>query len=586
MKKIFIILIIICSALIISYSLYISADPLINWPVNLPKSLSATLGEIRGFSLHQGIDIRTNGRTGYPVFAAGAGKISRLISKENGYGNAIFMGHGSNIETVYGHLDSFEEGKYHLNNMARIFKVLYNKNYTDFRFINSNLYYKKDENIAFTGESGAGFPHLHFEIRKNDKCVNPLDYIHIKDTDPPVMDSLYICSEKDNTTISEKKIRVKKRWGSYITDSNLIETEGEKIFFKISCFDKVGAYNHVAIYRISVYFNKEKIYELAFDGLKNSELQYGSLTYDISKSTIKDGVFYVYTLCRKEANNYTGISSSGDGYLKFSEKEKDIKHITILVSDFAGNEENLQFKILQKKSDLPPDKNFTLINKKKNNSIWDKDKNINIYIPEDATCSDVLAGLEDAVSSEITDALCRDFAVLKPDLFSAFSVFPHDVIYKKPITVTVKKPSGIKDEDARHVQIFQFFEGRKPVALKTKYSSGKFKAETYTNGFFALILDKTPPKISLPPTFELCEDREFYRKLRLNTRDNISRINKDSIICIIDGEIYPSTFDDDRKWIEVKLPRNAVSRGVHHIFAKARDEADNEAVFRGLLTFK
>ena len=164
---------------------------------------------------------------------------------------------------------------------------------------------------------------------------------------------------------------------------------------------------------------------------------------------------------------------------------------------------------------------------------------------------------------------------------------PDDSVYKKPVKISFKKPSGVSDNNALHVQIFQFFEGRKPRPLKTNYTTYKseFSAETYTNGFFALIIDKTPPKIFLPPTFEFCEDREIFRKLRLYTSDNISKINKESITCIIDGEIYPSVYDDDRKWIEVSLPKQVISKGIHHIFAKASDTANNEAVFRGLLAF-
>ncbi len=561
---------------------------MINWPVNLPKSLSATLGEIRGFSLHQGIDIKTNARPGYPVFTGGTGNVSRIISKDDGYGNAIFIDHGNGIESVYGHLDSFEEGKFRLNTLSKTLKVLYNNDYFDFKLAHRTLHFNRDEKIAFSGESGSGPPHLHFEIRKNNEFLNPLDYIHIKDTEPPVMESVFICIEKDNATIYERNVKVKKKWGSYTTVNNPIEIEGEKIFFKISCYDRVGAYNHVAVYRIIVYENKEKIFEIAFDNLKNNDYQYGPFVYDISKSTINGVVSYVYVLCRKVGNNFTGISSLRDGYINLSTKEKDQKDISILISDFAGNEETLQFKLIRKNFDSFPGNEYLSIDKKKSSTFLNKEKNIQVFIPENAVHADSLIKIEDNINSEIIDALYESYAISKPDLLKVFSVLPHDMIYKKPIKISMKKPAEISEDDAKHIQIFQFFKGRKPGALKTNYFENKseFTAQSYTNGFFALIIDKTPPKIFLPPTFELCEDREIYRKIRLYTSDNLSKINKESILCIIDGETYPSIFDEDRKWIEVSLPRQALTKGIHHIFAKARDAADNEAVFRGLLTFE
>ncbi len=570
------------------FSIFISAEQLINWPLNLPKSLTATLGEIRGFSLHQGIDIKTNGRPGYPVFAGGAGNVSRMISKKDGYGNALFIDHGNGIESAYGHLDSFEEGKFRLNSLARTLKILYNSDYLDIKLAGGGLHFKKDEKIAFAGETGSGIPHLHYEIRKNNEYLNPLDYIHIKDTKPPVIESVLVCIEKDNATVYERNIKVKKKWGTYAAYGDPVGIDGERIYFKISCYDQAGAYNHVAVYRIKLYNNKKKIFEIAFDKLSNNDLHYGPFVYDISKSTINGTVSYVYILCRKEGNDFSGISSFRDGYIDFGGQEQNQKEITISVSDFAGNEETLRFKMVRRNTDSDADNGFLKINRKKSAAFNGGEKDIQIFIPENAVYADTLIKIDEIINPKITAALSDSYGISAPDLLKTVSVLPNDAVYRKPIKISIIKPEGIPDDDISHIQIFQFFEGRKPRPLKTNYNASRseFSADCYTNGFFALIIDKTPPKIFLPPTFELCEDREIYRKIRLYTSDNISKINKDSILCIIDGETYPSIFDQDRKWIEVSLPKEVMARGMHHIFAKASDTAGNEAVFRGLLTFE
>jgi hypothetical protein len=586
MKKLIITLFTLIVSSGISYTLFLSADTSINWPVNLPRNLSATLGEIRGMSLHQGIDIKTNGRPGYPVFAAGSGNISRIISKENGYGNALFIDHGNGMESAYGHLDSFDEGKHHLDSIVRTLKILYNESNLDFRLFNSKIFFNKDEKIAGAGESGSGLPHLHFEIRDNNIFLNPLDFIHIKDTIPPVIEKIFLCTEQDNSTISETEIQVKRSRGIYTAGKGQVSVSGEKIFFKISCYDSVGAYNHVSVYRIKLQENNKKIFEFAFDNLTNDDISNGAFVYDISKSTIKNGVTYSYFLCKKEGNTFSGIKTQTDGYIYL--KEKDKKDINISVSDFAGNEETCVLKIIREENNSVNMQDYIKAARNKKTSITDNKKNAKITIQEDSVFADTLLKIESTINPQVIDELCKAYPVEKKDIINIISVLPHDSVYKKPVTVYIKRPSGIPEEDAKHIQIFHFFENKKPTALKTTYMAAEqaFQAESYLNGYFALIMDKIPPKIFLPPTFELCEDREFLRKIRLNTSDNISKINKDTIQCIVDGEIFPSIFDEDRKWIEIALPRNVISSGMHHVFVKACDGANNEAVFRGLLIFK
>ncbi len=536
--------------------------------------------------LHQGIDIRTNNRAGYPVFAAGSGNVSRIISKESGYGNAVFIDHGNGIESVYGHLDSFEEGKHHLDTLVRTLKVLYNENNLNFRLKYGKLFYNKDEQIANTGESGSGLPHFHFEIRGNNEFLNPLDYIHIKDTIPPVIEKIFICTEQDNATVSENEIIIKKDKGHYTAVKSPIAAEGEKIFFKISCYDNVGAYNRVSIYRVKLYVNNENIFESAFDNITNDDLRNGAFVYDISRSTIKGEVSYVYFLCRKEGNTFSGIKTPGNGYIDL--KEKDIRDISISVSDFAGNEETCLFKIFRNNNNSVNTQDYISAVPKKSTALSDKENNTNIIIQKDSVYTDTLIKIESAIDPQIIDELCKTYTIARTDLLNIISILPHDSVYKRHFRIFMKKPPQISDDDARHIQIFHFFKNKKPNVMKTTYLSSErtFQADCDTNGYFALIMDRTPPEIFLPPTFEFCEDRDYYRKIRLYTSDNISIINRESIQCIIDGEIYPINFDEDRKWIEVALPKNVISNGMHHILTKACDSANNEAVFRGLLIFK
>lgn len=100
-------------------------------------------------SEHFGIDIDSPMDT--KVKAAAKGIVLRAESN-NYYGKYIMIDHGNGIVSLYGHL----------NKMS----------------VSTGEVIKKGDIIALSGNSGRTTgPHLHFEIRKENIPVNPLDYL-------------------------------------------------------------------------------------------------------------------------------------------------------------------------------------------------------------------------------------------------------------------------------------------------------------------------------------------------------------------------------------------------------------------------
>jgi murein DD-endopeptidase MepM/ murein hydrolase activator NlpD len=97
------------------------------YPIDIPIGLSGNFGDIRDNSFHFGIDIRTNEKEGYPVFAVADGYISRIKIEPGGYGNAIYVNHSNGITSVYAHLKSLGkiQDKYAKNEQykKRTFKI-------------------------------------------------------------------------------------------------------------------------------------------------------------------------------------------------------------------------------------------------------------------------------------------------------------------------------------------------------------------------------------------------------------------------------------------------------------------------------
>ena len=59
-------------------------------PLDITLILSGNFGEFRGSHFHTGIDIKTQGKEGFPVLAAADGKVERIKVSPWGYGNTLY----------------------------------------------------------------------------------------------------------------------------------------------------------------------------------------------------------------------------------------------------------------------------------------------------------------------------------------------------------------------------------------------------------------------------------------------------------------------------------------------------------------
>ena len=100
--------------------------------------------------VHQGLDIASP--YGTPIKAAADGKVT-FTGVSGGYGNLVIIEHGNGVKTYYGHCSSISA------------------------YVGQQV--KAGDIIAKVGSTGNSTGnHLHFEIRLNDKQVNPEGYIY------------------------------------------------------------------------------------------------------------------------------------------------------------------------------------------------------------------------------------------------------------------------------------------------------------------------------------------------------------------------------------------------------------------------
>lgn len=155
-------------------------------PIGIPILLAGSFQELRSGHFHSGLDIKTNGKQGYRVYAAADGQIVRVKVSPSGFGNALYVRHPNGFTTAYAHLRNFSS---EVTDYVRREQYARKSFAVDLFPPPGRFPVKKGDVIALSGNTGSsGGPHLHFEIRDTatEWPINPLLFgLEIADTQPP-----------------------------------------------------------------------------------------------------------------------------------------------------------------------------------------------------------------------------------------------------------------------------------------------------------------------------------------------------------------------------------------------------------------
>jgi len=100
-------------------------------------------------AFHQGLDIST--RRDEPVLATAAGVVVKS-GPSGDYGKSVEIAHRAGYTTIYGHLDTV--------------------------LVKDGQQVRRGDRVGLAGSTGRSTgTHLHYEVRRGDQAVNPLEYI-------------------------------------------------------------------------------------------------------------------------------------------------------------------------------------------------------------------------------------------------------------------------------------------------------------------------------------------------------------------------------------------------------------------------
>jgi len=146
------------------------AAPLPGTPLARPLVFNGGFGDHRIGHFHAGFDLGTGRRVGRPVLAPASGWVERVRSSGVGYGRSVYLRTLDGLTLQFGHLDAIAEpvAAYvrHAQDSTGQYEV-------DLWPAPKQFPVRVGQVIAWSGESGAGGPHLHFEIRREDVAYHP-----------------------------------------------------------------------------------------------------------------------------------------------------------------------------------------------------------------------------------------------------------------------------------------------------------------------------------------------------------------------------------------------------------------------------
>ncbi len=123
---------------------------------------------------HAGVDF--SAPRGTPIYATGDGVIVEVKTTFGGYGKYVEVDHGFGYLTRYAHMSAFE--------------------------VRKGQKVKRGEKIGYVGSSGQSTsPHLHYEILKDGKFVNPVNYF-FQDLTPEEYEKLLELASIENQSLS------------------------------------------------------------------------------------------------------------------------------------------------------------------------------------------------------------------------------------------------------------------------------------------------------------------------------------------------------------------------------------------------
>ncbi|MBP6977998.1 MAG: M23 family metallopeptidase [Bacteroidales bacterium] len=544
-------------------------------PVDFRMLLSATFGEFRADHFHSGIDIRTGGVEGKPIYAIADGYVSRIKITSSGYGKAIYVSHPNGFVSVYGHLSSLETA---MNQY--IFEKQYEQHayQIDVSPDRSRFPVTRGQVIAYSGNSGYSFgPHLHFEIRseKTQQPVNPLLFgLPVKDIVRPVLTSLKVYSMDTYSTVNGKNdnmvIALEQAGQGYrLAGPDTLKLKGN-ISFGLSSYDLLSDVDRKnGIYSAELFMDGEEVFNYSTTTFSFDETRYINSLYDYREYKTT-GQRYLRTAVDPN-NKFKGYEVvKNDGIIYFDDDK--IHELMFFVKDVNGNASQLLFYVQgQKMTSIQPYQPFP----EKFDSF-----HFMYYLPNTYETNDFKVEIP---SGALYTNLVLEYSAtgpLKNTLAKVHRVHNRFTPLHKSMILRIRpleKAKGLEDK----LYMVSLNDDGTMDAIPSYFEDGFVVGRSAQFGNFSLLADTVKPTVKLVNFYDK-KSLAGMKELRIEIKDNQSGI--ESYTPTLNGEWILMEYDEKNDLLIYRFDRYLL-KGTNVLRIEVSDRKNNTRVVEARVTY-
>lgn len=530
-------------------------------PLDIPLILAGTFGELRSNHFHSGIDIKTQQRTGLPIYAIGDGVVSRIKVSLWGFGKALYIAHPNGYTSVYAHLQQFSP-----EIEAYIKKLQYEKQSYEVEVFPDygQIPVSKGNVIAYSGNTGGSSgPHLHFEIRNSitEKPTNPLLYgFEVWDATNPVINKVYAYPLNENGQVNglAQKVQLnfsKQPDGTYRTEE--IEASGT-LGFGLNIFDRQDlAANRNGVYAVKQLVDGKVYTAYDFESFSFSETRYINTFIDYAHlAKYRERL----QLSFRDKGNKLGIYKTlyNDG--KIAVRDGISYNVVFEISDLAGNTTILQIPVRGKYRQpvaakaTPESPHYILADKPNNFDLG----GAKVYFP--------------------ANTFYRDFRIHLEEGRDTVTIHEPTVPAHRNFTITFNA-ERYPDKDRGKMFIARLDKKGRANYVRTYKRGNLFTTRTRNLGTYTLAMDTVPPKIR-PKNFK---DRQWlnnYKYLSLQISDDFSGVN--SYKATLNGEWILMEYEPKRRTITYNFDDKILNLKQCRLQVVVTDNAGNKTTYRSI----
>lgn len=317
------------------------------WPTNASTVITSSFADYRRTHLHEGVDISTNNQNGYPVYASRKGYVSRIFISRRGYGKMLYVRHPDGFVTMYAHLQRFNEV---IDAYARKLQKE-SKRYSLEVDIDPGMFpVEKGKLIAYTGETGTGGSHLHFEVR--DSALNPINPFLLPQVSAAISDQIPPRFDMVAFTPLANGSKVQGRTRTWVVDARSEDADQFVLADPIKVSGLIGVSVKVTdqadilkyktgAYRFEMFIDGILVFTSAKKFILDSEAHQVMAYYDRNLLRARKGRFEKLYVEHGNRLPFYNRMPEGTGPIDTSELEPGEHQLRIVTWDLSNNESSL-----------------------------------------------------------------------------------------------------------------------------------------------------------------------------------------------------------------------------------------------------